>query len=189
MHYEQVTSVRHRFDWGQVAQLTPYTLWERSNALTFRRRITSTDSTNTKSKIRVRAANTPSHSTGLQMLSVTKPSPRGHQGSAQKGKNKMMMIMMMTTCKVKKPAERNLNGFGVQTQTTAVKQNGVQLVHNDKCPCVLATNYVWILHDIICEGLTWWRLGWWRCGETYFAVCVHVCRCLYAKSACVWDVW
>lgn len=65
----------------------------------------------------------------------------------------MIMITMMTTCNVKNPAERYLNGFGVpqhveshvkmQTQTTAVKQNGVQLLLSP-C-CVLATNYVWIL--------------------------------------------
>lgn len=84
-----------------------------------------------------------------QMLSVTKPSPRGHRGSSQKGKKRKKktknkkMKMIMTTCKVKNPAERNLNRFGVpqhveshvkmQTQTTAVKQNGVQLLLSPCC--------------------------------------------------------
>lgn len=53
------------------------------------------------------------------------------------------MILMTTTCKVKNAAERNLNGFGVpqhvdsqvkmQTQTTAVKQNSVQLLLSPCC--------------------------------------------------------
>lgn len=73
----------------------------------------------------------------FQMPSVTQPeSVQGHPGPGKKGM--MMMIMVMATCKVRNPAEHNLNGFGMpqhveshvkmQTQTTAVKQNSVQLL-------------------------------------------------------------
>lgn len=58
--------------------------------------------------------------------------------AAHRGKKEMMMMTMMATCKVRNTAEHNLNGFGVPqheespvkmlTQTTAAKQNGVQLL-------------------------------------------------------------
>lgn len=116
-------------------------------ALTFGRRITSADTREHKQQDESESCRQrqrrPHHRSQYAWCKIpnafsdsTRICPRPPRPRKKKGM--MMMIMVMATCKVRNPAEHNLNGFGMpqhveshvkmQTQTTAVKQNGVQLL-------------------------------------------------------------